>query len=127
MIPYIFIIILLSCIVYLQYSFNNDIVKINNDLIRSRADFNNYRLLQKENQLIILSTIQDNNKKRTDELNNAITKINNVTNDNRVIHTGLYDVTKSGTDSFSSYTDSRKQHYIETVSVLFGECTKIKT
>ena len=54
MIPYIFIIILLSCIVYLQYSFNNDIVKINNDLIRSRADFNNYRLLQKENQLIIL-------------------------------------------------------------------------
>ena len=115
-IPYIIIIALLGGIVYLQFNFHRDITNINNQLVESQKQFAEYQLKQKEMQVNIITEITEANNQRMSELNEAINKINTVTNNNRTIINEL-----RAEANYDSLSEASRKYYTQALSNVFNE------
>ena len=125
-IPYIIIIALLGGIVYLQFNFHRDITNINNQLVESQKQFAEYQLKQKEMQVNIITEITEANNQRMSELNEAINKINTVTNNNRTIINELRAETKAAETkaaeaNYDSLSEASRKYYTQALSNVFNE------
>ena len=125
LIPYLIIIALLSIIGYLQFNFHRNITNINNKLVESQRQFTEYQLKQKEIQSNILIEITESNNKRNSELNEAINKINNITNSNRTIINQLRNETTEATTNYNNLSEASRKHYTETLNQLFNESAEL--
>ena len=127
LVPYAIMIILLSVIGYQQFTFNKSMKNIQNNLIKSQNNFNNYKLEQKDNQIKIITAINESNNKKIGELNEAINKINNSTNDNRIIINQLRETTTNAETNYDRLSEASRKRYITTINQLFNESAVIKT
>lgn len=124
-IPYIIIIALLGGIVYLQFNFHRDITNINNQLVESQKQFAEYQLKQKEMQVNIITEITEANNQRMSELNEAINKINTVTNNNRTIINELRAETKAAEANYDSLSEASRKYYTQALSNVFNESAEL--
>ncbi len=125
LIPYLIIIILLAVIGYLQYTFHKNIISVQSQLNESHKSFAEYQLKQKENQLLIITAINDANNKRVSELNDAINKINVITNNNRTAINELRQETATAETNYNNLSEATRKHYTETVNRLFNESAEL--
>ena len=124
-IPYIIIIALLCGIVYVQFNFHRDITNINNQLVESQKQFAEYQLKQKEMQVNIITEITEANNQRMSELNEAINKINTVTNNNRTIINELRAETKAAEANYDSLSEASRKYYTQALSNVFNESAEL--
>jgi hypothetical protein len=78
-------------------------------------------LKQKEMQVNIITEITEANNQRMSELNEAINKINTVTNNNRTIINELRAETKAAEANYDSLSEAGRKYYTQALSNVFNE------
>ena len=117
----IIILILLGYIAYQQFTFYRQISSIQAELIESRKEFSEYKDQQNQVTVQIITEINEANTKKFGELYAKLEKINSISNDNRVLISGLRKTTQEAVSNYDSLADDTRKRYNETLSELFNE------
>ena len=119
----VLVLILISVIGYQQFSFNKQLSSIQKELIESRKEFSEYKDQQNKITIQIITEINEANNKKFGELYAKLEKINSISNDNRVLISGLRKTTQEAVTNYDSLADDTRKRYNETLSELFTTST----
>lgn len=121
----IIILILLGYIAYQQFTFYQQMSSIQAELIESRKEFSEYKDQQNQVTVQIITEINEANTKKFGELYAKLEKINSISNDNRILISGLRKTTQEAVTNYDSLADDTRKRYNETLSELFNESAEL--
>ena len=119
----IIVLILLGYVAYQQFTFYRQMSSIQAELIESRKEFSEYKDQQNKITVQIITEINEANTKKFGELYAKLEKINSISNDNRILISGLRKTTQEAVTNYDNLADDTRKRYNEALSELFTTST----
>lgn len=118
------IVALIYCI-YLQQSSNKRFNSIQNQVIETQQELDNYKNEIQINNIKLVQELTENQNKKMDELRDAINKVDN--NHNAVVYVNdrLHETIRTNQSSSNTIDSATKDEYIKTLSELLIESTNL--